>query len=316
MNTTEGRAWHALAGARGVGSRTLWKIAGFLAAREKTASWLLQDFASVEVALGLRQAGITLPELVASEYAETGKYTGRQVTVIHPLHGDFPQRLPVLKDAVSLPALLYVRGNLAILNRPGVSIVGRRQASEAALAVAIGLAGELAGKGINITSGYAAGIDTAAHLAALRGNGTTAMVLAEGIHHFQVKPELLDHLTVDNNLVISQFEPDAKWAAYMAMTRNKLVGALSGAVLVVASGPERDGGGRMSGTFDAGSSALKMGVPLFVVTPGFFADRPEGNRQLIAKGGREWDPAAGAAPILAAIETAANKNSPKQLELF
>ena len=46
----------------------------------------------------------------------------------------------------------------------------------------------------------------------------------------------------------------------------------------------------MSGSFDAGISALKMGIPVFVASPHFFTDPPEGNRQLIARGCRAWIP--------------------------
>ena len=210
-----------------------------------------------------------------------------------------------------------MRGNIAILSRPSVAIIGKRQAGEAALAAAASLADELVGKGINITSGYAAGIDTAAHLAAMRAGGTTSMILSQGINHFQIKAELNAYLTVDNVLVISQFEPDAKWAAYMAMTRNKLVVALSGAVVVIISGPERDANGRNSGTYNAGLSALKMGIPVFVVDPDFFSVPPEGNSQLIARGGRAWDPASGPAPILSALNyNAKQMPQPEQLNLF
>jgi DNA processing protein len=317
MNTLEGKAWRALAAAKGVGPKMLWLIADYLAGRNKTASWLLQNPEEIKAALRMNKTNIVIPDFTDQEYEEVEKFAGRQVTVLHPLHPDFPQRLKNLKDMIPLPALLYVRGNVAILNRPGVAIVGQRQAGEAALAAADSLASELSGKGINITSGYAAGIDSAAHLAALRAGGTTSIVLAEGIHHFQTKPELKDHLTVDNILVISQFEPDAKWAAYMAMTRNKLVVALSGAAVVVVSGPQRDANGRNSGTFDAGMSALKLGIPVFVASPSFFSDPPPGNRQLIAKGCREWDPASGSTPILAALDTAAAKKPPsEQLNLF
>lgn len=316
MNTLEGRAWHALAAAKGVGPKALWRIAGYLSNREKTASWLLRNQGEIEVALAMSKAGIMLPGLAEQEYAELEKYDGRQVTVLYPLHPDFPQRVRTLNERITLPALLYVRGNVAILNRPGVAMVGKRQADEAALAAADSLATELAAGGINITSGYAAGIDSAAHLAALRAGGTTGIVLAEGIDHFQTRPELKDHLTVDNILVISQFEPGARWAPYLAMTRNKLVCALSDAVVVIASGPERDANGTMSGSFDAGMSALKMGIPVFVVSPDFFADPPTGNRRLIAKGGREWNPAAGAEPILEAIKLQALQKKTGQKSLF
>jgi len=316
MNTSEGKAWHALAGAKGVGSKTLWLIADYLANQKKTASWLLQNPDKIRDIVYGNKACIVMPDFVDQKYAEVAKSRERLITVLHPLHPDFPQQITKSKDTTPLPALLYVKGNVAILNRPGVAIVGRRQAGEAALAAADSLAQELAGKGINVTSGYAAGIDTKAHLAALRAGGTTAIVLAEGIYHFQTKPELKDHLTVVNTLVISQFEPDAKWAAYMAMARNKLVGALSGSVVVIVSGLERNASGSNSGTFNAAMAALKMSIPVFVVTPDFFAATPLGNQELIKKGCLEWDPAAGAAPIIAASRFSGDKKPPKQFTLF
>jgi hypothetical protein len=57
-----------------------------------------------------------------------------------------------------------------------------------------------------------------------------------------------------------------------------------------------------------------MGIPVFVVSPSFFVDSPPGNRQLIAKGCRVWDPASGAAPLLAASTD--KKLLPRQLNLF
>ena len=317
MNQIEGKAWHALAWAKGMRPKTMWRIADYLSSQQKTASWLLRNPDQIKAVLMGSLISIAMPTFKDQEHDKVEKYDWRQVTVLHPLHPDFPLKIKILNERITLPAILNVRGNVAILNRSSVAIVGKRQAGEAALAVADSLACELAGKGINVTSGYASGIDSAAHLAALRSGGTTGIVLAEGIHHFQTKPELKDYLAVDNILVVSQFEPDAKWASYHAMTRNKLVCALSGAVVVVVSGPERNASGRMSGTFDAGMSALKMGIPVFAVFPNFFADSPEGNRQLITKGCREWDPASGAAPILAALNSNADqKPPPRQLSLF
>ena len=317
MNTPEGKAWRALAGAKGAGPKTLWRIADYLLSRKQTAFGLIRNPDEIKAVLRESKVGIAVPDFAEQEYEEINKFEGQPVTLLHPLHPDFPQRIRTLKNKFPLPAILYVTGNVTILNRPGVAIVGGRHAGEVALAAADFLAFELAGKGTNVTSGYAAGIDMAAHLAALRAGGTTAIVLSEGIAHFQIKPEFRELLTEENTLVISQFEPNAGWASYMAMTRNKLVCALSGAVVVIVSRPERDANGRMSGTFDAGMAALKMGIPVFVAAPGSFADHPVGNRQLIARGCHAWDPAAGAAPILAALDSHADqKPSPGQRNLF
>jgi len=327
MITPEGKAWCALAEAKGIGPKTLWSIADYLTSQQKTASWLLQQPDAMEITLNGRSTRIDTSGMTISEPQEIECLEENEVSVLHPLHPDFPQRVRDLKDKFPLPAVLYTRGNTAIFNKPGVAIIGARHAGELALNTADKLASELVSHQVNITSGYAKGIDIAAHFAALREGGTTIIVLSEGINQFRPKGELGEFFTQEKILVISQFEPDAHWATHFAMTRNKLVCALSRAVIVIVSGPERDVDGRLSGTFDAGVTALEMGIPVFVVAPSYFDDKPEGNSQLITKGCTEWNPLDGAAPIITAIlsENASEsknfidkteKPKTKQLELF
>jgi DNA processing protein len=84
-----------------------------------------------------------------------------------------------------------------------------------------------------------------------------------------------------NTLFVTQFLPYEKFSGQNAMTRNKLVCAMSKAVIVITSGPERDSSGKMSGTFDAGKSALEMNVPVFVLSPEVLKPAPQGNIDLI-----------------------------------
>lgn len=316
MNTSEGRAWHALAGIRGIGSQALWQLADYLERHEKPASWLFQEPERIRVALGsARIASMAAPAKPANGQAVLiGK---KPLTVLHPFHPCFPASIKTLRERFPLPPVLYARGNLALLSRPAVAVVGKRNADERAKIAATALAQELAGLGINVVSGYAAGIDSTAHQAALRAGGTTSIILAEGIGHFQIKAEMSDFLTSKNTLVISQFEPRAKWAAYMAMTRNKLIAALSRVLVVIISGPERDARGKNSGTFNTALAAVKMGMPVFVAVSGSASEPAPGNLELIKKGCREWDPASGAAPIMAAmLPPASPRSTPRQLGLF
>jgi DNA processing protein len=314
MNDGEGKAWLALAATKGIGPQALWKLAGYLMARQKTASWLLANPEAMRDALPGGRARLGPPFAAGPDDGERGQ--GREAAVLHPLHPAFPPRLIGLKDRLPLPAILYARGDLSLLGRPSVSIVGQRAAENRALAAAGGLASRLAAGGVHVTSGYAAGIDSAAHLGALQEGGTTTLVLAEGIGRFRARPEFKDLLTAENALLLSQFAPGDEWAPYRAMARNRLVCALSGALVVIASGPERDPGGRRSGTFDAALSALKLDLPLFVVDPSFFRTCPGGNRELIRRGGRSWDPGSGVSPILDALKHETACKVPDQRKLF
>jgi DNA processing protein len=298
MITSEDIAWVVISGIRGVGPRTLWGIADYLQAEQQSATWLLDNPEILKDRLGTKFDLSEISLAIESARNESLPSDDGTLSILHPLHPLFPARLQRSRGDFSLPALFYARGNLDLLLSKSVAVVGSRNASEKALEVARTLVTEMVGQKINIISGYAKGIDTTAHITALRNVGTTTIILSEGIDNFSVKKEISPLMTPENTLVISQFKPDASWSGHFAMTRNKLVCALSSAVLVITSGPERDKQGHMSGTFDAGISALKMGIPTFAVTSRYFDDKPRGNQILVDCGAFELDPSNGAEPII------------------
>jgi DNA processing protein len=124
-------------------------------------------------------------------------------------------------------------------------------------------------------SGYAKGVDTATHLAALEQGGKTIIVLAEGINGFRIKREFSKDFDPKRVLVVSQFRPSQPWAAYAAMARNHVIFGLGNALVVIEAGEK-------GGTLAAGRDALKRGRPVFVLN--FGDETPAGNRILIDAG--------------------------------
>jgi DNA protecting protein DprA len=181
----------------------------------------------------------------------------------------------VLKE--STPPILFAKGNLEVLQLPGVAFAGSRKSSSKGLTIAAQAAQGLARAGANIVSGYANGVDLAAHRAALEVGGATTFVLAEGILHFRTKADLADVFDMGRFLVLSEFPPNLRWLGRNAMQRNRTICGLSKAVIVVESGLD-------GGTFAAAETAQKLQQPLFVVE---FADPPvsaEGNKVFLKRG--------------------------------
>ena len=183
------------------------------------------------------------------------------------------------------PPILYCKGYLPLLNTKGFSIVGSRDVDDFAIIITKSIAAKLVENGLNITSGYAKGVDTSAHIGALEAGGTTTMILSFGINQISIKKEMSNLDWERNSLFVTQFSPDAKFSGQNAMMRNKLVCAMSKAIIVIASGVERDFSGKMSGTFDAAQTALKMNIPVFVLNPEILKSKPQGNYDLIKLGG-------------------------------
>ena len=212
----------------------------------------------------------------------------KNIDLIWSGHYLYPERLKnVLGD--DAPPYLFVKGNKDLLKSIGVGFCGSRSSSAKGLNITAKCSSILANHGINVVSGYARGVDMAAHSAALKNDGHTTIVLAEGILRFTEKEEVKGLLNDDNHIIVSQFPPNLTWIARNAMRRNHLIIALSDAMILIEAGTA-------GGTFAAGEAALEHNQPLFVVE---YASPPEsasGNELLIKKGGmllkqtREFEP--------------------------
>jgi DNA processing protein len=205
------------------------------------------------------------------------KLAGLDVQVICSADAEYPAQLLRTWGEDQAPPLLMSRGNVDLLNRPAVGFCGSREASERGLRAAEDCADQLAAAGIVVASGYAAGVDTCAHSAALKAGGTTIVVLAEGIHHFRMKPEVEKVWSWERACVVSEFAATAPWSAGNAMQRNRTIVGVSRAMILIEA---RATGGSIA----AGRDALKANVPLFAAEYEGMPDSAVGNRQLIQQG--------------------------------
>ena len=195
------------------------------------------------------------------------------VTQILPGQAGYPSALNLGAKAPVLSAL----GNLALLDQAGLGFCGSRKASEKGIGVTTDCAEQSVQAGFTVISGNAAGVDFAAHHAALASGGYTILVLAEGIDRFRIRAELRPVWDWTRTLVLSQFVPNAVWQAYRAMARNELIIALSQAMIVIEAG-------ETGGTLAAGLRTLELGKPLFVADYANIEQVAPGNALLLGKG--------------------------------
>jgi len=201
----------------------------------------------------------------------------REVSLLSICDYGYPQRLKALLGDKA-PPLLSVLGNQQLLAAVSVGFCGSRKATAKGLETARDCAEQLAEDGINVVSGYAAGVDLTTHRAALAKSGTTTIVLAEGILGFRVKRELAEFWDWERALVISEFMPSMRWNVGNAMQRNRTICALSRAMVLIEAGLE-------GGSIDAGRTTLQMGLPLFAPVYEGMPESARGNQELLTQGG-------------------------------
>ena len=158
-----------------------------------------------------------------------------------------------------MPPLLCYMGDVNILHMKTVAVIGARRASETSLNFARTVARFFAERGINIVSGNAAGVDTAAFEGAMNVQGYATIVLPQGILTLtnEQRAVLLPAVKAGKALVLSQFHPQALWQVYRAMERNKVVTGLAEIVVVAESNTT-------GGTWNGATGALEQRRPLYV----------------------------------------------------
>ncbi|MCY4779086.1 DNA-processing protein DprA [Sphingobacterium sp. UT-1RO-CII-1] len=177
----------------------------------------------------------------------------------------------------SAPPVLSVIGNKDLLIKKKVAFSGSRNVSDKGIKITEDTVTALIAEDVVIVSGYAKGVDFAAHYTALKNGGSTIIVLPEGINHFRIKKEFREVWDWERVLVISEFQPFEKWMASRAMKRNATIIGLSDVVMVIEAGAT-------GGSLDAGHKTLDMNKALFVPQYTDIPDSALGNTTLLSRG--------------------------------
>ena len=187
----------------------------------------------------------------------------------------YPELLRAIHDP---PAVLYCDGSVEPGDRQAVAIVGSRQATPYGLRITETLAGELSALGFTILSGFARGIDAAAHRAALAAGGRTIAVLGCGLDvdyppgHASLHAEI-----AGSGAVLTEFAPGTPPRATNFPRRNRIISGLALGVVVVEAAED-------SGSLITARLALEQGREVFAVPGPIDVPTSQGPHGLLKQG--------------------------------
>ena len=197
-----------------------------------------------------------------------------------------PRYPPALREIFDPPILLFVRGQVELLQSMMLGVVGTRRPTPYGIAAAERLAGDLAHAGLIIVSGMARGIDTAAHKGALASGGNTAAVLGCGADViYPSENRKLAGEIVAKGLIVSEFPMGAVAFPQNFPIRNRIISGMSVGVLVVE-------GAQYSGSAITAKLAMDQGREVFAVPGNITSKLSWGPNLLIKQGARlvqEWN---------------------------
>ncbi|HVE59470.1 MAG TPA: DNA-processing protein DprA [Pyrinomonadaceae bacterium] len=219
----------------------------------RAATKLLERFGSAESVFhatrseleSLRLKAETIESILKREFHEKAveelnkvKNLGGDVLILDD--GSYPF---LLREIADPPITLYVKGDWqACFDAPCIGVIGSRKCSTYGENASESLARDLAENGVCIVSGFARGIDTAAHRGAIRGKGRTIAVLGTGIDRIYPKEnkKLVEEILESGGAVVSQFPLETPPLKENFPYRNRIISGLSYGVLLVEAS-ERSG---------------------------------------------------------------------------
>ncbi len=147
----------------------------------------------------------------------------------------YPEQLKKIKNP---PKQLYLKGNIELLNVPGIAIIGSRECTKYGEKMAKKFAKELSMYGLTIISGMAKGIDSFAHIGSIENAGNTIAVLPSGLNNIYPKEnnKLFDEIIKNNGLIITEYEENEEANSKKFLERNRIVSGLAIGTLVIEGG--------------------------------------------------------------------------------
>ena len=193
---------------------------------------------------------------------------------IYPSHPQWPKQVDQLANP---PIGLIIKGDLSHLSQKSIAIVGTREPSTYGQEMASEFATAFVNHGWNVVSGGALGIDTCAHVAALKSSGKTIAVIASGVlvDYPSANSRLFKAIS-KNGAVVSEVMPYVQAAQNRFLTRNRLIAALSCATLVVEAAYR-------SGSLRTARDAADLMRPVMAIPGQLNSPTSQGCHRLIAE---------------------------------
>ncbi len=213
-------------------------------------------------------------KLHIAEYARRMEQAG--ITLISFEDDTYPQMLREIGDP---PVFLSYRGDLSLLNRPCLGIVGSRNMSSYGKRIVDSWVPEITGNGVVTVSGLALGVDAAVASVTIANSGKTVAVLGHGLARIYPPTHrgLSDEILASGGLLLSEFPLDIAPDKYTFPARNRIIAGLSRGVLVVEAGEG-------SGALITADLAIDYGREAFAVPGSIFSELSAGCHTILSRG--------------------------------
>ena len=248
----------ALREAPGIGSRRFFEIIRHFGSAKAALSAPPEGIAEVQGISSRQASGISEAITKINEVrAFLSGLDSRGIGVVTFFDETYPCLLKNIDDP---PPILYVKGSLLPEDRVGVAVVGSHRASDSGKKMAFKISQSLAREGITLISGLALGIDTAAHLGALKGGTRTLAAIGSGFDRiYPLENRSLADEIVREGALLSEYRSDTEVTVGGLLARNRIVTGMSLATVVVEALLIA------SGTMDAARRAISQGRRLYVL---------------------------------------------------
>jgi DNA processing protein len=224
-------AWMALMLTPKMGTTRIWKAMNRIGAAERLFEASLTELEALGMPAQSAQFVFEGKARAAAE-DEIKRTVSAGGAILTPDDAAYPERLREIYDP---PTVLWIRGNLALLARPGIAVVGTRQPSPYGAGMAELLSRDLANRGLVIFSGMARGVDTAAHKGAIEAGGKTVAVWGTGIDVIYPKEnkKLAESIVATGGAIVSEYPLGTFPAPQNFPIRNRILSGMSVGVLVI-----------------------------------------------------------------------------------
>ncbi|MGC2298409.1 MAG: DNA-processing protein DprA [Acidobacteriaceae bacterium] len=273
----ERHAWVALAMTPGVGPRRILRAVERCGCAARVLQLPLTELEGLELPAQSAQF-IASGKAGHAADQELEKLAGTGATILTYHDEAYPERLREIYDP---PALLWVRGDAALLSKSSLAVVGTRHPTPYGTGMAERLSRDLALRGLIILSGMARGVDTAAHKGALAAKRPTIAVWGTGVDVIYPKENksLAEQMIAGGGAILSELPLGTFPAPQNFPRRNRILSGMSIGVLVIEAA-------EYSGTRVTARCALEQNREVFAVPGNVTTKNAWGPNLLIKQGAK------------------------------